>query len=127
VSEFVLDASALLALVNQEEGAGTVARLLGESSISAVNLSEAAARLTERGVPSTGVRQLLGILGLTVVPFDEAMAYRASELRGSTRKLGLSLGDRACLATAAHLGACAVTADRAWSRLRLGVRIKCIR
>ena len=127
MSEFVLDASAVLALLNEETGADTVAALLPDSAISAVNLSEAAARLIERGVPKRRIPQVFRMLALPVVPFDEALAYRAAEFRSTTRKRGLSLGDRACLATAEQLGACAVTADRVWTGLRLPVKIRCIR
>jgi PIN domain nuclease of toxin-antitoxin system len=44
-----------------------------------------------------------------------------------TQGQGLSLGDRACLALARWLTATALTTDRAWSRLGLGVPIEVIR
>ena len=52
-----------------------------------------------------------------------------AQLRAATRELGLSLGDRACLALARGLQATAVTADRAWAELAeaTGVRIEVIR
>jgi PIN domain nuclease of toxin-antitoxin system len=69
----------------------------------------------------------LAVLGLTVVPFTALLAFRAAELRNPTRKIGLSLGDRACLATALELGLPVVTADRVWSKLKLGIDIHVIR
>ena len=45
----------------------------------------------------------------------------------ATRGQGLSLGDRACLALAHRLGATALTTDRAWSRVDVGVAIEVIR
>ena len=124
----VLDASALLALLLGEAGADRVADLLPRSSVSAVNLSEVAAKLNERGMPEVGVRAALGDLDLDVHAFDEAAAFAAGRLRPPTRGHGLSLGDRACLALAMRLDAVAATADHAWAGLDLdGLRIELIR
>jgi PIN domain nuclease of toxin-antitoxin system len=98
-----------------------------EGVISAVNLSEVASKLAERGAREDSIRDILGELGLSAVPFDETLAYRAASLRRSTQALGLSLGDRACLATAALLGVRAVTADRAWEKLKLPVKVVVVR
>ncbi|HUN41819.1 MAG TPA: hypothetical protein VMU81_16155 [Acetobacteraceae bacterium] len=67
-------------------------------------------------------------MDLDARPFDAAAGYTAGALRKETRALGLSLGERACLALAIQLGAVAVTADRAWTRLpREMVQIEAIR
>ena len=123
----VLDASAVLALLNREPGHELVAGLLGGAAASAVNLSEVASKLSDKGLDPLSIRPDLLALGLSVIPFDEALAFDAAALRSSTRHAGLSLGDRACLATAAALGATAVTADREWGRLRLPVKIRVVR
>lgn len=115
----VLDASALLALLLGETGADRVADLLPRSSVSAPNLSEVVAKLSERGVPELGIRTALGDLDLDVHAFDQDAAFAAGRLREPTRNHGLSLGDRACLALAMRLDAVAVTADRAWAGLGL--------
>ena len=73
------------------------------------------------------VRAILEPLRLNIVDFDQGLAYATAGLRRPTRHLGLSLGDRACLATALMLGVPAVTADRSWASLELGVDIKVIR
>ena len=112
-----LDASALLALLQQEPGADVVAALLSRCLISAVNLSEVVAKLTDHGMPAEDIRAALDGLPLDVRPFDPEAAYAAGALRRVTRGDGLSFGDRACLALANQLGLEAVTADRAWSRL----------
>ena len=62
-----------------------------------------------------------------MVDFNEEMAFEAGKLRPVTRKLGPSLGDRACLATAKVLNLPAVTTDRAWLKLRAKVKIRCVR
>jgi ribonuclease VapC len=124
----VLDASALLALLQAEPGADAVAPVLGHSAISAVNLSEVVAKLTDAGMPREAVRNALGELPIDVHPFDQEDGYTAGELRTVTRKASLSLGDRACLALATRLEAVAVTADRSWGSLPEGTaRIAVIR
>ncbi len=50
-----------------------------------------------------------------------------AQLWQQTKFLGLSLGDRACLALAMEEQAIAVTADKAWAQLALGVSIQVIR
>jgi PIN domain nuclease of toxin-antitoxin system len=124
---FILDASALLALLFDEPGAERVATALPMAKMSAVNLSEVIAKLNERGVPDPDIDICLAELGLDVVPFDEDLAHRAGQLRVATRMAGLSLGDRACLALAASLDAVALTTDRAWSDLAISVRVALVR
>lgn len=127
MTEVVIDASALLALLNGETGANLVAEVLPEGVISSVNLSEVIAKLSEAGMPETAINQALQPLGLKVIPFDEEQAYLAGFLRTATQNLGVSLGDRACLSLAKMLGIVALTADRAWMGLSIGVTIKVIR
>jgi PIN domain nuclease of toxin-antitoxin system len=127
VSKVVFDASALLALLNAESGSAAVAERLSDAIVSSVNLSEVVAKLSERGVPESDVRRALAGLGLEVVPFDEAAAYRAGLLRRATRSLGLSLGDRACLALAQERTAPVFTTDRSWKTLKIGVKVRAIR
>lgn len=125
--EAVIDASALLALLNAEPGADIVAQALPEAIISAVNLSEVVAKLQQAGMPENAIRQALQPLGLPVEHFDEEQAYRAGILHGATSRLGLSLGDRACLSLAQKLGVSAMTADKTWGELSPAVSIKLIR
>jgi len=127
VPEAVIDASALLALLNAEPGADVVAEALPGGVISAVNLSEVVAKLCDAGMPEKTIRQALQPLGLEIVPFDEEQSYQAGLLRTSTHDLGISLGDRACLSLAKTLGVAALTADRAWAGLSIGATIKVIR
>jgi PIN domain nuclease of toxin-antitoxin system len=127
VSNCLLDASALLAVFHREPGWEPVEASLGGAAISAVDLAEVATRMLDRGLLSQNVRADLVALRLEVVPFDEALAFEAAALRSATKKEALSLGDRACLATAKQLGVRALTADRRWSRLRLGVHVQVVR
>ena len=123
----VLDASALLALLQAEPGAARVAAALPRAAVSSVNLSEVVAKLADGGLPAEAVRASLAGLDLDVRPFDEGLAYEAGELRPATRAQNLSLGDRACFALARRLGAAALTADRAWAGVQVGVTVEVVR
>jgi PIN domain nuclease of toxin-antitoxin system len=127
VNPVVVDASALLALLNGEPGAERVAERLPAAAIGTVNLAEVVAKLADAGVPEVQLRQVLNGLGLDVHPFDMDQAWEAGLLRARTRTLGLSLGDRACLALGLALGRPVLTADRSWSKLRVGVEILTVR
>jgi PIN domain nuclease of toxin-antitoxin system len=127
VSEIVLDASALMAVLRDEPGAAAVEAVLDEAAISAVNLSEVQAKLVERGTPAEIAWSWLVDLDLAVVDFDTPQARVAGDLRPLTRARGLLLADRACLGLAQVLGLPAMTADRAWARLEIGIEIRTIR
>ena len=116
MSEAVLDSSALLALLFDEPGADSVAAVLPDAVVSAVNLAEVATKLQDRGLDEATASAAVQATGVRVVPFSEDLAWTAARLRASTRDAGLSLGDRACLALAIALGADAYTADQAWAR-----------
>ena len=127
MSEAVLDASALLALLNSEPGAEKVAAVLSGAMISAVNLSEVVAKLAEVGMPEASIREALDGLALEVMPFDREQAYVAGHLRPLTRSAGLSLGDRACLGLAQRLGLPVVTTDSVWADLGLELDVQVVR
>jgi len=124
-----LDASALLAYLQQEPGYEMVRKALreGGAAISAVNLAEVQAKLEAKGKDAKEITLRLKALGLRVFPFTEEDALLTAELYPPTRSKGLSLGDRACLALARRLGLVALTADTAWSTLKLGVKVRLIR
>lgn len=124
---YVLDASAILTVINGEVGAEAVLALLPNAIISAVNLSEVVAKLQEKGGSNASIDSILGDLDTDIVPFDKSQAIAAGKLRDQTRKKGLSFGDRACLALALARGATAVTADRAWAELQDTAKIVLIR
>jgi len=127
MNKYVLDASAILALLNDESGAEMVQGLLSGAIISAVNHTEVVTRLSLLGMPENEIREALGILGLAIIPFDEELSFRTGSLALATKQYGLSLGDRACLALALKTGSPALTSDKAWQDLNIGVEIKVIR
>jgi ribonuclease VapC len=123
----VLDASALIALIKDEPGAGLVHELSPRATISAVNWIEVIEVIAGLGVSTAQRRAQVGRLGISFAPFSVGQAESAAAMRPSTRDAGLSLADRACLALALELGVPAMTADRAWADLDVGVEIKLIR
>lgn len=127
MSKFVLDASAVLALLQSEAGAEQVEKCLPQALISTVNLAEVVTRLSLQGMTDEPIREVVGLLGLRVVPFGEEQSFLAGLLAAQTRTQGLALGDRACLALAMTNQAIAVTADRAWKELDIGVKIHLVR
>jgi PIN domain nuclease of toxin-antitoxin system len=135
LSSFVLDASALLAYLNDESGAAVVEEALAATGvISAANLAEALSKIAERGGDCRAVVRELeqeGILGdlLEVEPLTTDDALAIAELRPVTRLHGFGLADRACLALGRRLGLPVITADTGWTQLppAVGVRVQAIR
>lgn len=123
----VLDASALLAMLQDEPGGDLVQELLETAAISSVNWSEVTQKSLERQTEIAGLRQELEALGLEIMPFTAVLAETTARLRSATRQAGLSLGDRACLALAAVLDLPAVTTDRVWPDLGLPLKIRVVR
>ena len=69
----------------------------------------------------------LGHLGLLVEPFTADDTLIATSIYAHDRRHLLSLADRCYLATAIRLDLPAVTADRAWTTLNLGVEVLAFR
>jgi len=127
VPDAALDASALIALLRDEPGAEVVERLLGRAVISVVNWAEVLQRYRAHGIDTTGKRDDVVALGVAVEAFTDEDAEAVAELWQPTRKAGLSLADRACLALARRLDLPAHTADRAWLKVDVGVEVVLIR
>lgn len=119
----VLDASALLAVLLGEPGAERVEPYLPGAVMSAVNLSEAAGKLLEKGAPLEAVKAAIAAVGVQIIAFDKEQAMAAADFRVRTRALGLSLGDRACLALGEIRGGKVVTCDTAWSAVETSADI----
>jgi ribonuclease VapC len=128
MSRIVLDASALLALLNQEPGAHKLTTdLLREATASTVNLAEVQTKLVREGGDPDEAWELALAPISQAEPFTSEHARIAGTLVRQTRPLGLSLGDRACLALAMALGAPVYTTDKDWKDLDLGIRITVLR
>ena len=102
--------------------------LLTEARMSTVNFAEVVTKYVLRGAAAQGER-LRDELPVAFIPVDEDLALQAALMAAVTQPLGLSLGDRICLALARRTGLPALTADRSWLRVAapLGVTVEAIR
>lgn len=123
----VLDASVILATLLREPGGEVFANLTEEYRISTMNLGEIASRLNEKGFASEAVRLAIAPLADSCVQLSQGQALQAGLWRNETKRFGLSMGDRICLALGLELGAEVYTADRQWANLQLGVKVRVIR
>ena len=128
VNRIVLDASAILAVIAGEPGAEKLTpALLARAVGSAVNLAEVQTKLVSRGWTCEQAWEDATSPVREIVSFDEEQARIAGDLVFQTRHLGLSLGDRACLAIGIARKLPVYTAEKAWMKLKVGVRIHVIR
>jgi ribonuclease VapC len=124
-TDVILDASAVLALLQEEHGADEVEALLDGASMSCLNLSEVIQKAEQHGVETEGLEYDLEALGIEFRDFDLSMSRPAAELWSAGS--GLSLGDRACLALAQKSDATAVTTDGRWAVAGLSIDVRVIR
>ena len=127
----VLDASAIIAVLQGESADDVVRQALHDSQclVSAANQAEIIAKALDRGASPEAIQRVLSDLAYTVIDIKAEDGAQAGWMRESTRKIGLSLGDRLCLALAQRLAAQVLTADRPWLAVAdsLGLNIRCIR
>lgn len=130
MNKIVLDASVLLMVLNEEPGAEKFTRqsdLLERATMSSVNVAEAYSKLVGLGIDPNDAWEAVTAPIPEIVAFDTNQAEITGRLISLTRSVGLSLGDRACLALAISLKAPVYTADRAWKNLRVGIAVHVIR
>ena len=123
MTSFLLDSSAILALLQRERGWERIVEVLPASSISAVNYAEVWKKLIDGGIPKPDVQSVLSALHLNVIPFGPAEAAWSVDFIHP----GVSLADRACLGTARHTGLPVLTGDRLWLEIRQTVEVELFR
>ncbi len=133
MNSVVLDASALIAYLNEEPGADAVEQSLADgAAIGAVNWAEVLSKVSDTGIePGLLISELTlqGILGqsLEVLPLVAEDSLCIAELRSVGRPLGLSLADRSCLALGMRLKLPVLTTDRIWKKIPMDIEIKVVR
>ena len=129
-NKIILDASALLALINNEKGANKVEPFIGNIIMSSVNVTEIVRKVYEILGNDNEEQCKLCIEPFidSIIEFDKTLCYIAASLKSQTQHKDLSLADRACLATALQLGLPIYTADRILAELDLpNIKINLIR
>lgn len=114
----VLDASALIAVFNDEPGSLIIENILSHSVMSTVNVTEVMAYLyLKLSAPLEETQAMIEKLVDHIVPFDLKLAKETAKLKKEAKFLGLSLGDCACLALSKALHLPVYTADKIWTKL----------
>ena len=128
---YVLDASALLAVLLDEDGADVVAPHLRGAEVSIINVCEVLTKAAEQGGDIDSVQRILDSFGFRTRGFRDAHARQSARLRPLTKRFGLSFGDRACLVRGMFSGRPILTGDRDWKKIdfdpALGIDIRMIR
>jgi PIN domain nuclease of toxin-antitoxin system len=127
VTSVVLDASALLAVLNAEAGADIVLAALSDAAISAVNYSEVLKKTVERNAPTEPVLAFMNGWPVEIVSFDEDLAASSAALYPVTKQHGLSFADRACLALGIQRNSKVLTSERRMALPTLSIKVKLIR
>ncbi len=128
----MLDASAVIALLHDEEGSSAVVDAIAAgTTICVVNWAEVLSKVAGEGDDPERVASRLSVTGDEVVLWIEALTaadcMEVGRLRPITKPQGLSLADRACLALADRLGVPALTTDRAWAKADVAAEVQLIR
>ena len=126
-NKIVIDASAILALLKMEKGYEKVANRLDDAIISSVNFSEVITVISRNGFGTEDVIKSLKNTFLHIIEFDTEQAIITATIDKTTKKHGLSLGDRACLALAKQKNLPVLTSDKVWKGLDLDVEVQLIR
>lgn len=124
---FILDASAILAVLLDEDGAQFVVDCLEAAEVSIINVCEVLTKTVEEGGDPERVQAILNDWGVRVRAFGEGHAIANARLRSATKHLGLGFGDRAVIVQGGVSMRPVLTADRKWSELDLDIEIVQIR
>src|SRR3990167_5745144 len=123
----IFDSSALLALLQEEPGYKIAEEHLTTFIMSAINVSESIAGLIKIGIPPNEAKITILDIVKNIVPFCAEQACIAAQFIPFTKSLGLSLGDRACLALGKQLNLTVLTTDKVWKKPNLGIHIQLLR
>ena len=126
MSEYALDASALIAMIKGERGAAKVAKSIASARMCAVNYAEVVSHFAFLGMPDADIDAMLDPLPIEIVPADHSLSRIAGHLRSVTSEAGLSLCDRYCLALALRDGLPTWTCDKNWVVVAEAARVKVV-
>lgn len=123
MTRFLFDSSVVIAILRRETGYQNGEKYISHGAISAVNWAEVAGFMGRNNAPVDIIQQTLAKYPLKVLPYEEDLVVPTGYLTAGRKRLGLSLGDRACLATAIKYKLPVLTADRVWKELEKELRL----
>lgn len=128
MTKIVFDSSALIALLAKEKGYELVKNHMRDAIISTVNIAEVYKYCIEtQKIPLNETRKIIKLLGIKIIDFDDDQAAINADLVSKTKKYGLSLGDRACIALAVIRNHSIITCDKIWQEVDMGVELIMVR
>lgn len=125
--KYIIDASALLIVIYNENSKFDCKQYFADSVIHLVNVSEVLTVLMRDGMPINIARQIVHATVPELVASNLEEASLAAEIRVKNKEYGISTGDSFCLASAKLNDFVVITADQVWTKLDLGLEIICVR
>ncbi|NEZ65128.1 PIN domain-containing protein [Leptolyngbyaceae cyanobacterium CCMR0082] len=122
-NKVVIDSSALLAFWKEESGWQNVEAYEGKCLISAVNAAEVISTLIKNGVQPIKAKAAVDEFVTDIISYDDEQAYTTGQFITEGKKIGLSLGDRACLSLGMQKHLPVLTGDTIWEKAKLDVEI----
>lgn len=123
----LLDTSAIIALLKKEPGYESLEEVVANSAVSIINFSELVSVLMRTSIVESEIDEIIKDIIPEIIPFSEDIAIQTGKLIKLTKDLGLSLGDRACIATGIYHGIPIYTTDKVWKDLKTSAQIVIVR
>jgi len=127
MSIFVLDRSAIVAVIRRELGAEKVLPHLYGGLVSVETIADLLSEAARHGSCIQTALERLKQLQLEIVPFSETHAVLLAELSSLAEKIGITRSDLAVLSLAAERKATILTANEALSKVKCGAKIRLFR
>ncbi|WP_341748898.1 type II toxin-antitoxin system VapC family toxin [Candidatus Tisiphia endosymbiont of Sialis lutaria] len=124
--KYLLDTSAIIALLKKEPGYKILEDVIASSSIASINLSELVSVLTRSNIAENEIDIIVADIVPEIIPFCENIAIKTGKLSRLTKDYGLSLGDRACIATGCYYNMEIYTTDKIWLKVADNITTKII-
>jgi PIN domain nuclease of toxin-antitoxin system len=123
MSKVIFDSSALIALFAKETGYDFIKKHMKDAIISSVNIAEVYKYCIEsQNLTKNEAKSLIKLADIKIIDFCDEQALITAEIISKTKKYGLSLGDRACLALAILRNHPVITCDRIWQKVDINVK-----
>ena len=123
MSKFVMDASAITAVIRGEDGSENVIPHLRGSLISSINLAEVFCNSRSNQSDPEMDEAAIRTMELETVPFNDQQAMILASIYPQTLGSSVGIADRACMSLAILNDLPIITGDRAWRSHEIGVEI----